>query len=171
MRKIDPNITKSYTSKESCYRNFQSSGILLRRLTTGLQRLFCDLPQSLRYLSIFYVYLLYTQPVGEIWCICQSSRQTNDTHRLLSVGRNEVRPRHNHLQHRASLLSQQMDLINHKKCHCLHIVTCLPASTDAIPLFRGSDDHIGLSDSAHVRCHVSGQLNDTESEWGEYNIL
>lgn len=51
-----------------------------------------------------------------------------------------------------------MDFIYDENGNFLNIASVLPASADTIPLLWGSNNQISLSDSSHIRSHISSQL-------------
>ena len=56
-----------------------------------------------------------TEPVSQIPSVGQGGRQPDNAHGVVSVAGNEVGLKDNHFQHWATLITQQMNLINNKQ--------------------------------------------------------
>ena len=104
-------------------------------------------------------YLLDPKPEGKVIGVGQSCGEPHHSHRVLGVSRNEVGARHDDLKHRASFISQQVDLINDQEPQCLHIASRLPAATDAVPLLRRGHNHIRTLNGMGVGGGVSSQFH------------
>lgn len=63
--------------------------------------------------------------------------------------------RNDDLENWTSVTSQEMDLVYNDEADLTHVATGLPATGNAIPLFRCRDNHIGILDCPGVRCVVA----------------
>ena len=81
-------------------------------------------------------HLAYSQPVRQVPGVGQSRGEPDHPDGLLGVGGDEVGPGHDHLQHGAAVLAQQVDLVNDDEGHVLDKVPGLPGPGDAVPLRR-----------------------------------
>eukprot|EP01137_Pigoraptor_chileana_P014179 Opistho-2@4959 len=104
------------------------------------------------------------EPVAQVACICACSGQTDNAYALIRVRRNVVGAADNHLKHGATVVTKEMDLVDHNDGHRLDVFAVLPAATDSVPFFRRCDNQIGALNCTHVRRHVTGQLDDAFSQ-------
>ena len=56
-----------------------------------------------------------------------------------------------------------MDFIDNHQTDLPDIVSGLPTTRDTVPLFRSSDDDVGVSDRPRIGCVVTSQLNQFQS--------
>src|SRR5690349_13761984 len=103
--------------------------------------------------------LLDTQPVSQVVCICQCSRQTYKSDPLAQLGTNIIHTRYNDFQDGTAIAAKQVNLVNNNQRHLLDIGTSLPITTDTIPLLRSRDDDVGALNGFDIRSNVSCQLD------------
>lgn len=116
-------------------------------------------------LEVVEAELVDTKPVGNILRVRQSGREAYKAHIVASLLRDVPHPAHNDLDDGASLLAQQMDLVDDHQGDSRDVATVLPVPADAIPLLGRRDEDVSLLEGLQVGGHVSSKLEDRLLQW------